>query len=137
MFPFDVKDGLYALGIVREQRDLLTINVRGQLYRLAGLPMGLSLSSYHFFTFTDTFVRHLRQSNPGGFATKNGRHTHPDGNIPSKCCLSHTRWRGAKILPYVDDFLLFAATRELAQAIPHRHLLTGLGLLRHPTKGFW
>jgi hypothetical protein len=29
MFSFDMKDDFYALGIVREQRDFLTVNVRG------------------------------------------------------------------------------------------------------------
>jgi hypothetical protein len=48
MFSFDLKDGFYALGIVPKQRDFLTVNVRGQLYRLACLPMGWSLSPYHF-----------------------------------------------------------------------------------------
>jgi hypothetical protein len=38
MFSFDLKDGLYALGFVPQQRDFLTDNARGQLYRLAGLP---------------------------------------------------------------------------------------------------
>jgi hypothetical protein len=39
----------------------------------------------------------------------------------------------------VGDFLLFAATRALALALRQRvdHLLTILGLLRHPSKGFW
>jgi hypothetical protein len=29
MFSFDLKDGFYALSIVPEQRDYLTVNVRG------------------------------------------------------------------------------------------------------------
>jgi hypothetical protein len=39
----------------------------------------------------------------------------------------------------VDDFLLFAATQTLALALRQRvdRLLTGLGLIRHPSKGFW
>jgi hypothetical protein len=48
MFSFDLKGGFYARGIVLQQRDFLTMNVRGQLYRLARLPMGWSLSPYHF-----------------------------------------------------------------------------------------
>jgi hypothetical protein len=140
MFSFDLKDGFYALGIVPELRDFLTINVRGQLYRLARLPMGWSLSPYHFCAFTDTFVRHLRQPDPGGFTTDQGRPTQKDGKSrPSKRFLRHKRWRGARILPYIDDFLLFAATRDLALALRQRvdRLLTSLGLLRHPSKGFW
>jgi hypothetical protein len=60
MFFFDMKDVFYALSIVPEQRDFLTVNVRGHMYMLAGLPMGWLVSPYHFCAFTDTFVRHLR-----------------------------------------------------------------------------
>jgi hypothetical protein len=116
MFSFDVKDGFYTLGIVLEQRDCLTVSVRGQLYMLADLPMDRSLSSYYFCVFTDTFVRHLRQPDLGGFTTKHGRPTNPDGIVPSKRYLGHASWRGAKILSFVDDLLLFAATRQLAVA---------------------
>jgi hypothetical protein len=53
--------------------------------------------------------------------------------------LQHTRWRGAKILPYVDIFLLFGPTREVALTIRRRVnlLLTKLGLLRHSIRGCW
>jgi hypothetical protein len=138
MFSFDLKDGFYALGIVPEQRDFLTENFRGQLYRLAGLPMGWSLSHYHFCACTDTFERHLRQPDPGGFTTRLGMPTQPNGDIPSKRFLRHTRWRGAKILPYVYDFLLFAATRALALALRQRvdRLLTSLGNPPPPLQGF-
>jgi hypothetical protein len=127
------------MGIVLERPDFLSVSVRGRLYRLAGLPMGLSLSPNHFCAFTDTFVRHLRQPEPCGFTTHHGRPTHHDSNMPSKRYLWHTRWKGAKILPCVDDFLLFAATQELTLALRQRVdiLLTSLKLLRHPTKGFW
>jgi hypothetical protein len=40
MFSFELKEGFYALGIVPKQRHFLTVNVRGQMYRLACLPMG-------------------------------------------------------------------------------------------------
>jgi hypothetical protein len=70
---------------------------------------------------------------------KRRRLENPDSSVPSKRYLIHTCWRGAKILPYVDDFLLLAATRELALALRHRVdlLFTSLGMLRHPIKGFW
>jgi hypothetical protein len=100
--------------------------------------MGWPLSPCYFCAFTDNFVRHLRQPDPGGFKTKSGRPTHPDGSAPSKFYLRRTRWKGDNTLPYVDDFLFFTATRKLALALPERveHLFTGLGLMRYPTKGF-
>eukprot|EP00873_Tetraselmis_striata_P018362 jgi/Tetstr1/438626/TSEL_027177.t1 len=59
MFSFDLQDGFYALGIAEADRDYFTVDVRGQLYRLAGLPMGWSLSPYYFVTLTQAL--HLRQ----------------------------------------------------------------------------
>eukprot|EP00873_Tetraselmis_striata_P028600 jgi/Tetstr1/448864/TSEL_036090.t1 len=56
MFSFDLQDGFYALGIAEADRDYFTVDVRGQLCRLAGLPMGWSLSPYYFVT--------LAQRNP-------------------------------------------------------------------------
>jgi hypothetical protein len=52
--------------------------------------------------------------------------------------LTRTRWRGARILPYVDDYLLFAGTEEEALTLRQRlaSLMDRLGLLRRPTKGF-
>eukprot|EP00873_Tetraselmis_striata_P019579 jgi/Tetstr1/439843/TSEL_028254.t1 len=52
MFSFDLQDGFYALGIAEVDRDYFTVDVRGQLYMLAGLPMGRSLSPYYFVTLT-------------------------------------------------------------------------------------
>jgi hypothetical protein len=68
--------------------------------------MDWSLSPYHFFAFMEIFLRHLRQPDPGGFTTRHGRPTPPDGNIPNKRYLQHTRWTGAKILPNVEDLPL-------------------------------
>eukprot|EP00873_Tetraselmis_striata_P005720 jgi/Tetstr1/425984/TSEL_016333.t1 len=36
----DLQDGFYAVGIAPEDRDFFTVDYRGTLYRLAGLPMG-------------------------------------------------------------------------------------------------
>eukprot|EP00873_Tetraselmis_striata_P019837 jgi/Tetstr1/440101/TSEL_028459.t1 len=47
--------------------------------------------------------------------------------------------RGARILPYVDDFLLFASSESEALELRQRvaDLLDSLGLLRNPAKGLW
>eukprot|EP00873_Tetraselmis_striata_P012338 jgi/Tetstr1/432602/TSEL_021972.t1 len=57
----------------------------------------------------------------------------------SKRYLRRTMWRGARILPYVDDFLLFSASMEQALHLRQRlaSLLDAWGLQRNPTKGFW
>jgi hypothetical protein len=80
---------------------------------------------------TLTFVNFLRNPDPE-------EHIAPTHNY-SKTYLGRTRLRGAWILSYVDDFLLIASTKEEALTLRHRvaELLDRLGLLRHPTKGFW
>jgi hypothetical protein len=40
MFSFDLTDGYYTLGLREEDNEFFTVNHRGTLYRLAGLPMG-------------------------------------------------------------------------------------------------
>jgi hypothetical protein len=64
MFRFDLQDGLYARGINPTDRDYFTVNVCGQLYRLAGLPMGWSLSPFYICKMTLTFVNFQRNPDP-------------------------------------------------------------------------
>jgi hypothetical protein len=45
------------------------------------------------------------------------------------------RWRGARIIPYIDDYLLFTATEEEALALRQR-LASLMARLGHPNKGF-
>jgi hypothetical protein len=72
MFSIDPKDRFYSLGIVIEQREFLTIYVRGQLYRPARLPMGWSLSPYHFLRIHGGHIpTSSTPTRPGGFKTNN------------------------------------------------------------------
>ena len=57
-------DGFYALAIKPADRDNFTLNVRGQLYGLAGLTMGWSLSLFYFCKMTPTFANFLRAQDP-------------------------------------------------------------------------
>jgi hypothetical protein len=82
----------------------MTINVRGHLYKLAGLPMGWPLSPFYFCKMTMTFVNFLPASDrEQPIAPKNSC---------TKTYFRRTRGRGARILPYVDEFLLFASTED-------------------------
>jgi hypothetical protein len=48
MLSFNTHDGFYTLGIISTDRDYFTVNVRGHLYILTGLPMGWCLSPLLF-----------------------------------------------------------------------------------------
>eukprot|EP00873_Tetraselmis_striata_P014900 jgi/Tetstr1/435164/TSEL_002620.t1 len=125
MFSFDLQDGFYALGIAEADRDYFTVDVRGQLYKLASLPMGWSLSPYYFVTLTQVIIIHLRKPEPEPPSSS----TRP---TRSKRYLRRTKWRGARILPYVDDFLLFSASME--QAL-HLHKLNHIARQATPLIG--
>lgn len=131
MLSFDLQDGYYALGIDPEYRDFFTVNYRGKLYRLAGLPMGWNLSPAVFVQFTQPLIRYLRSSAyapPPPCAGKRARHY-----------LRNGRHKGVRMLPFMDDFLLLAGSYEEAIQLRSRVdvLLDSLGLIRHPTKGYW
>jgi hypothetical protein len=72
---------------------------------------------------TLTFANFLRNPDP--------KHPIAPENSCTKTYLGRTRWRGARILLYVDDFLRFASTKEEALTLRHRQaqLLDRLGLL--------
>jgi hypothetical protein len=55
MMSFDLADGYYTLGIRGEDIDFLTVNYRGMMFRLAGLPMDWKCRSYYFCRLTEVF----------------------------------------------------------------------------------
>jgi hypothetical protein len=64
--------------------------------------MGWSLSPFYLCKMTMTLVNFLRNLDP--------EHPIATEHSCTKTYLRRTRWRGARILPYVDDFLLLAST---------------------------
>eukprot|EP00873_Tetraselmis_striata_P005471 jgi/Tetstr1/425735/TSEL_016155.t1 len=77
-----------------------------------------------------TFVKHLRSPTiPAS-----------PGNVPRSCrWLRRGRWRGARMLPYVDDFLTFASSEPEALELRLRvaDLLDILSMQRNPAKALW
>eukprot|EP00873_Tetraselmis_striata_P011933 jgi/Tetstr1/432197/TSEL_021653.t1 len=110
LVSFDLTDGYYTLGIIEADRDFFTVDYRGTLYRLAGLPKGWRCSNYYFCKLTEVFVSHPRApeptapSDPAGFSP--ARPTLPKRQTPRS--LRNTRWKWARLLPYMADFLFFA-----------------------------
>jgi hypothetical protein len=141
MVSFDLADDYYTLGIREEDRDFFTVNYRGTLYILAGLPMDWSCSSYYFSRLTEVFIRHLREPlpNPTGHTPRLPTNQQPTRPTPSRRYMRNSRWRGARLLPYMDDFLFFTDSRNSALQLRDRVacLLDRLGLGRNPKKGHW
>jgi hypothetical protein len=98
----DLTDGYYTLGIREEDRDYITVNYRGTLWRLVCLPMGWSGSTFYFCKLTQVFTNHLRRPLPPTLAST------PENARLSKRFLRNARWRGTRLLPYMDNFLFLA-----------------------------
>jgi hypothetical protein len=127
---FDLKDIFYALAIHPKDREVFSINLNGQLLQLCALPMGWSLSPWVFQKLTDVFVNMLRDpytSTGCGKTSKSKR----------RWVRRRRRLSGARLLPFVDDFALFAKSYDEAYAPKETTfaLLGDLGLSIHPTKG--
>jgi hypothetical protein len=129
----DLTDGYYTRGIREEDRDFFTINYRGELWRLACLPMGWSGSAYYFCKLTQTFTNYLRRAPTAPTAKTANPYQ------PSRRFLRNVRWRGVRLLPYMDDFMFIANSRDAALLLRDRveALLRRLGLQRNPNKGMW
>ena len=131
LFSFDLQDGFYALGVAAVDRKYFTVNIRGTLYQLAGLPMGWSLSPHCFQQLTYSFVRHFRR--PTGFPPTQLR-----GKAARRWLSQRPQYQGARLLPFVDDFAAFQESYEKASKLRDFvfSTLDTLGLAIHPTKGF-
>jgi hypothetical protein len=128
----DLADGYYTLGIREEDRDFFTVNYRCELWRLACLPMEWSGSAYYLCKLTQTFTNYLRR--PPTPPTTNTATPHK----PSRRFLRNIRWRGIRLLPYMDDFMFMAHSHEAAllYATASRHYYTGSASNATPRRVF-
>jgi len=128
---FDLKDGFYALAIHIKDREAFAVNLNGQLLQLCALPMGWSLSPYVFQKLTDVFVNKLRDHES---TTSTGK----TSKAKKKRVRMRQRPTGARLLPFVDDFALFAISFAAAMELKDVSfaLIDDLGLRIHSTKGY-
>ena len=108
---FDLKDGFYALAIHPKDREAFMVNLNWQLLQLCALPMGWSLSLYVIQKLTDVFVNKLRD--PESTTTPAGN----TSKAKKKWICRRRRLTGARLLPFVDDFTLFAKSFAAAMEL--------------------
>jgi hypothetical protein len=98
LLSFDMHNGFYALGINHADRDYITVNVRGLptcMVTYGVVPI------LHIFLQNDPSLCEFHTSTRPRTTLPGIRQLHED--LPQK---------NASILPYVDEFLLFAASHE-------------------------
>jgi hypothetical protein len=129
----DLADGYYGLGSREEDRDIFTIIYRGELWRLACLPMGWSRSAYYLCKLTQAFTKCIRR------ATKSPIVGMATSHSAMRRILRNTIWRKARVGPYMDDFTFMADSRAATLLLRDRveTSLHRLGLQRNPKKGLW
>jgi hypothetical protein len=127
----DLADSYYALGIREEDRDLFTVTYRGELWRLACMPMGWSRSANYSCKLTQAFTSYHRRMDTPPTAW---RFT---PQKPTRRFIRNIRWRGTHLLPYMDDFMFMADSRAAAVLLrdPDETLLHRLELQRNLKKG--
>jgi ribonuclease HI len=125
MFSFDLKDGYHAVGIHPRDRKYFTFVVAGVgTFQYCALNFGWNASPYVFVKVMRTLVRLLRSP-----VTGVGDSESPDDHMV----------KGMRLLPYMDDFLGLACSREAALAARDyaESVLHALGLSRNAEKGVW
>ena len=97
--------------------------------------MGWSLSPYTFLKFTDVFVNKLRD--PGATA-RPGRTSNLSEKAKKKWLRRQRMHTRTRILPFVDDFAIFANGFDETMRRKNETftLVISLGLNIHPTKGY-
>ncbi|KAK3246029.1 hypothetical protein CYMTET_44423 [Cymbomonas tetramitiformis] len=146
-FTFDLKDGYHAIGIDPDfQVEFMQFDVQGVLYQCGALPFGWTDSPRIFVKLMKTRVELIRSPQAG-----EDRHEVKklrDGQEVRR------RWAvrrregglrrgsdraGARVLPYMDDFMVITKTQDDAFVQRDRvsKLLPRLGLFRNEKKGHW
>ncbi|KAK3250630.1 hypothetical protein CYMTET_39998 [Cymbomonas tetramitiformis] len=145
-FSFDLQDGYHAVGIDPDFQKYMQFDLQGQLFQFSALPFGWSDAPRIFVKFMKVMVEALRS--PGAaedrrelLKLKDGRVATPRYEVRRRAGGVHQelRRRGARVLPYMDDFLIIAKTKEEAFVQRERvqRVLARLGLTRNEKKGQW
>ncbi|KAK3278966.1 hypothetical protein CYMTET_13125 [Cymbomonas tetramitiformis] len=145
-FSFDLQDGYHAVGIDPDFQKYTQFDLQVQLFQFVALPFGWSDAPRIFVKFMKVMVEALRS--PGAaedrrelLKLKNGWVATPRYEVRSRAGGVHRdlRRRGARVLPYMDDFLILASTKEEAFVQRERvqRVLARLGLTRNEKKGQW
>ncbi|KAK3273359.1 hypothetical protein CYMTET_18397 [Cymbomonas tetramitiformis] len=141
---FDLQDGYHVVGIDPLFHEYMQFDVWGELFQCGALPFGWNDSPRTFVKVMKVLVECLRspRSVKGAEAAKRkhlGERCDGAGQFAAGVCGREEHQQGARVLHYMDDFLLLLSSR--IEALRARELtsrvLVRLGLSRNEKKGQW
>ena len=145
-FTFDLKDGYHAVGIDPEFQKFMQFDIQGELFQCGALPFGWSDAPRVFVKFMKTLVELLRSPQAGEDRREikkmlGGKAVQRRWAVRRREGGLHrgADQAGARVLPYMDDFMVITKTRDEAYFQRDRvtRLLSRLGLSRNEKKGVW
>ncbi|KAK3233421.1 hypothetical protein CYMTET_56282 [Cymbomonas tetramitiformis] len=143
---FDLQDGYHVVGIDPAFQEFMHFDVRGELFQCGALPFGWNDSPRIFVKVMKVLVECLR-SPRSAEDRREVRKLQSGSKVRRRWavrrraggCGREEHQQGARVLPYMDDFLLLLSSR--IEALRARELtsrvLVRLGLLRNEKKGQW
>ncbi|GLI65770.1 hypothetical protein VaNZ11_009366, partial [Volvox africanus] len=140
MIKVDLADAFYHIPIRPVDRRFFTFRFCDTLYEMNALPMGWLNSPYWFTKIMRNVVRFWRDpiAAVGGKKCRVTPPMPPHQFIPT-CGSGRPARLGARVLPYLDDFLFVFSSKEQASLGARwvRETIEFLGLACHPTKCQW
>ncbi|KAK3256298.1 hypothetical protein CYMTET_34561 [Cymbomonas tetramitiformis] len=145
-FSFDLQDGYHVVGIDPAFQEYMQFDVRGELFQCGALPFGWNDSPRIFVKVMKVLVECLR-SPRSAEDRREVRKLQSGSKVQRRWavrrraggCGREEHQQGARVLPYMDDFLLLLSSR--IEALRARGLtsrvLVRLGLSRNEKKGQW
>ncbi|KAK3238437.1 hypothetical protein CYMTET_51557 [Cymbomonas tetramitiformis] len=145
-FSFDLQDGYHVVGIDPAFQEYMQFDVRGALFQCGALPFGWNDSPRIFVKVMKVLVECLR-SPRSAEDRREVRKLQSGSKVRRRWavrrraggCGREEHQQGARVLPYMDDFLLLLSSR--IEALRARELtsqvLVRLGLSRNEKKGQW
>ncbi|KAK3240700.1 hypothetical protein CYMTET_49479 [Cymbomonas tetramitiformis] len=143
---FDLQDGYHVVGIEPAYREYMQFDVRGELFQFGALPFGWNDSPRIFVTIMKVLVECVRSPRSAADRwevrkLRSGSKVRRRWAVCRRAggCGRKEHQQRARVLPYMDDFLLLLSSK--VEALRARELtsrvLARLGLGRNEKKGQW
>lgn len=130
MVAMDLTDGYFHLSIREEDRKYFGFRIGSRTFRMVAVPFGWNHAPRLFTMLMQPLVQEMRAPGSAGRRRERSSATRPN---------KERRTRGARMLVYMDDFLLMAKTKRATANLRDRFvsLAARLGLALQKEKCVW